>query len=152
MPDVEELFKQLRELPQRQYSDLIRKVDGERRQAVEREERERPPARGMSPLEFAQWIARRHFAIDKGISQILYLPSEAPAEEVRLLEVNELAHIPENAPIEAVDFMPDIEGVTYQLFVADVTPRQFDAILAGRLALPAGWVLEGYQAILPGDR
>ncbi|SIO43228.1 hypothetical protein SAMN05444166_4674 [Singulisphaera sp. GP187] len=152
MPDVEELLKQLRELPQRQYSDLIRKVDGERREAVEREERARPPASGMSQLEFAQWIGRRHFAVDKGISRILYLPNGAPAQEVRLLEVNDLAHIPENAPIEAIDFMPDIEGVPYQLFVADVTPGQFEAIRAGQLPLPPGWMLEGFQAISPGER
>jgi hypothetical protein len=69
-----------------------------------------------------------------------------------LLEVNELAHIPENAPIEAIDFMPDIEGLHYRLFVADVTPRQFEAVQAHRVTLPAGWNLEGSEDITPSDR
>jgi len=108
MPDIEGLYKELLDLPHRQYSDLIRRVDMERRQAIEREEEGHAPDAGMSRDEFARWIGRRHFAIDKGISRIMYLPTGAPPEEVRLLEVNELAHIPENAPIEAIDFMPDI--------------------------------------------
>ena len=150
MPDVDELFRQLKELPQRQYSDLIRRIDVERRHAVEHEEWEHPPGE-MSRDEFAHWMGRQHFAIDRGIVQILYLPNGAPADEVRLLEVNELAHLPENGPIEAIDFMPDIEGVHFRLVVADVTPRQFDAIHADRKALPEGWGLEGSQAVFPGS-
>jgi len=152
MPDVEDLFKQLLDLPQRQYSDLIRRVDGQRRQVVEREEQQQPPQRGMSRDEFASWISRQHFAIDKGISRIVYLPKGAPAEEVRLVEVNELAHIPENAPIEAIDFGPDIEGIPYQVLVADVTPRQFERVGDGRLALPPGWTLEDSREMSPPDR
>jgi hypothetical protein len=101
----------------------------------------------MSKDEFVAWIARQHFAIDKGITRILFLPTGAPAEEVRLLEVNVLASLPENGPVEAVDFMPDIEGVHYTLFVADVTPSQLDAILNGRLPLPNGWQLEGHREL-----
>src|SRR5437868_3459643 len=87
MLDVNDLYRHLLDLPRSKYSDLIRRVDAERRQAVEREERDHPPSGAMSRDEFANWIGRRHFAIDKGISQILYLPSGAPPEEVRLLEV-----------------------------------------------------------------
>lgn len=147
MPNIDGLYKDLLDLPQRQYSDLICRVDRERRQAVEQEEKEHPPEAGMTRDEFARWIGRRHFAIDKGISRIVYLPQGAPPEEVRLLEVNELAHIPENAPIEAIDFMPDIEGLHYRLFVADVSPRQFADIEAHRIGLPAGWTLEGSEDI-----
>jgi hypothetical protein len=151
MPDIEGLYRDLIELPHRQYSDLIRRVDSERRQAIERKEKEHPPDAGMSRDAFARWISRRHFAIDKGITRILYLPTGAPPEEVRLLEVNELAYIPENAPIEGLDFMPDIEGLNYRLFVADVTPRQFEAVQSHRVALPAGWNLEGAEDLTPGD-
>lgn len=105
----------------------------------------------MTRDEFAHWIGRRHFEIDKGISRILHLPTGAPPDEVRLLEVNELAAIPENAPIEALDFTPDLDGMPYRLVVADVTPRQYEAIQVGTLPLPAGWSLDGSQAIPPGD-
>jgi hypothetical protein len=147
MTDLQGLVKQLAELPRDQYSDLIQQVDAERRQAVEREENEHPPRPEMNRDEFARWIARRHFAIDKGIRRILYLPTGAPPEEVRLLEVNVLASIPEAAPVEAVDFMPEIEGITYTLFVADVSPHQLDAVMKDRLALPPGWDLTDHQEI-----
>jgi hypothetical protein len=152
MPNIEGLYKELLELPHRQYSDLIRRVDMERRQVVEREEGEHSPQPGTSRDEFAHWIGRRHFAIDKGISRIVFLPTGAPPDEVRLLEVNELAHIPEAGPIAAVDFAPDIEGLHYRLFVADVTPQQFEAVQSRKVALPAGWDLEGSREITPSDR
>ena len=76
----------------------------------------------------------------------------APPEEVRLLEVNILASLPENGPVEAVDFMPDIDGAHFTLFVADVTPRQFEAIMNRQLPLPKGWQLDGVQEIPVGRR
>lgn len=145
MPNMNELVPTLANLPRHEYAELIRQVDEQRRQAAEREALRHPPRNGMTKEEFVAWIARQHFAIDKGITRILYLPTGAPAEEVRLLEINALASLPENGPVEAVDFMPDIEGAHYTLFVADVTPRQLDAILNGQLPLPRGWQLEGYQ-------
>jgi hypothetical protein len=106
----------------------------------------------MTKDSFVQWIVSHHFAIDKGITKILHLPAGAPEKEVRLLEVNELATIPENGTVQAFDFMPDIEGIDYTLFVADVTPKQLDAILQGEPLLPKGWRLEGYQAFEASDR
>jgi hypothetical protein len=45
-----------------------------------------PP--GVSAESFAQWIARRHLAVDPGIREVIYLPTDSPANEIRLLEVN----------------------------------------------------------------
>src|SRR5579859_3782847 len=110
MPDLNELIGQLVGLPRQQYSEVIKKVDAERRKASERVDQW--PATGSGGKdEFARWVARQHFAIDKGISRIYYLPVDAPAKEIRLLEVNELAQVPQGAPVEAVDFMPDITGL-----------------------------------------
>ncbi|MEO6812139.1 MAG: hypothetical protein ABI353_23770 [Isosphaeraceae bacterium] len=147
MTDLQGLVKQLAELPRDQYSNLIQQVDAERRHAVEQQERAHPPSQTMSRDEFARWIGRRHFAIDKGIRRILYLPTGAPTGEVRLLEVNVLASIPETAPVEAVDFMPEIEGINYTLFVADVSPHQLDAVMKNQLALPPGWDMRDHQEI-----
>jgi hypothetical protein len=152
MTELEQLTEQLKALPRGQYVELIRQVDVERRKTAERIENNHPPGRGMSRDSFVQWIVARHFAVDKGIVKILYLPAGAPEKEVRLLEVNELATIPENGTVEAFDFMPDIEGVDYALFVADVTPRQFAAIMQGKPLLPRGWRLDGHQAFEPGNR
>jgi hypothetical protein len=151
MPNVEELLPLLTSMPRREYADLIRRVDTQRRQAAEREAQKYRPRNEMSKDEFVDWIAAQHFAIDKGLSRILYFPSGAPAEEVRLLEVNVLARLPENAPVEALDFLLDIEGVDFTLFVADVTPRQFDAVMKGELALPKGWQMDGYREIPIGS-
>jgi hypothetical protein len=152
MTELQQLTEQLTALPRRQYVELIRQVDAQRRKTVERIENNHPPGPGMSKDSFVPWVVGHHFAIDMGIAKILYLPAGAPEKEVRLLEVNELAAIPENAPVEAFDFMPDIEGVDYALFVADVTPKQFAAIMQGQLPLPQGWRLDGYREFEPGDR
>jgi hypothetical protein len=48
--------------------------------------------------------------------------------------------------------MPDIEGIHYTLFVADVTPRQLEAIMNRQLPLPKGWQLDGYQEIQEAGR
>lgn len=149
MTQLDQLTEQLKALPRRQYVELIQKVDAERRKEIEREQ---PAGPGMSRDSFAEWVARHHFAIDKGISRILYLPTDAPEKELRLVEVNELASLPENGTVQAFDFMPDIEGVDYTLLVADVTPRQFEAIMQGKPILPHGWRLEGYRLFEPEDR
>jgi hypothetical protein len=152
MVNINDLVPTLAKLPRRQYAELITQVDEQRRQAAEGEAHQQRPRNDMSKDEFVVWIARRHFAIDKGITRILYLPTGAPADEVRLLEVNALASLPENGPVEAVDFLPDVEGLHYTLFVADVTPRQFEAIMNRRLPLPNGWQLDGSQEIVEAGR
>ena len=152
MPTIEDLVPLLSEMPRREYADLIWRVDSQRRRAAEREAQKYRPRNEMSKDEFVDWIAALHFAIDKGITRIVYFPGGAPAEEVRLLEVNVLAHLPENAPIEALDFMTDIEGVNFTLFGADVTPRQIEAVMKGELDLPKGWQMNGYREIPMGEQ
>ncbi len=93
---------------------------------------------------FAKWYAKRHLEIDPGVVEIHYLPTAAPAREVRLLEVNRL--IPEqlDAGLEPIDFGVDIGGTEgHTLVVLDVTPRQWAEIESGRLPLPAGWRQDG---------
>ena len=147
MTNIAEIASTLAKLPRRQYSDLIRQVDEQRRRDAEHESFEQFPHKGMSRDSFVNWIANQHFAVDKGIERIFYLPCGAPEDEVRFLEVNGLASLPEAGPVEAVDFMPDIEGVPFNLFVADVTPRQYDLIMAHKLSLPTGWQLDQAREI-----
>jgi len=47
---------------------------------------------------------------------------------VRLLEINALASLPEKGPVEAVDFMPDIEGLL--LGVRYAAPRPLSELPA----------------------
>lgn len=152
MPTIEDLVPLLSTMPRREYADLIWRVDSQRRRAAEREAQKYRPRNEMSKDEFVDWIAALHFAVDKGLSRIVYFPGGAPAEEVRLLEVNVLAHLPENATVEALDFLLDIEGVDFTLFGADVTPRQYEDIMEGKLALPKGWQMEGHREIPIGEQ
>ena len=99
----------------------------------------------------ARCYADRHRTFDPGVIDIYHLPTDAPAREVRLLEVNSLIPDTTNA-LEAIDFGVDIESENaHTLMVLDVTPLQWDAVREGRLALPKGWTLEGLEA-MPGNR
>ena len=90
----------------------------------------------------ARWYATRHLSLDPTIREAIYLPRGAPANEIRLVEVNALSALPDDAPVEALDFGadPDLPG-GHRLLVADVTPGQWDRIRGGKLALPDGWGL-----------
>ena len=90
----------------------------------------------------AKWYASRHLKTDAGVDCIHYLPTNAPAREIRLLEVNRL--ISESADLEPIDFGVDIgSDNAHTLYVLDVTPAQWDAIDTGLTSLPSGWTLEG---------
>ena len=50
----------------------------------------------------ARWYARRDMETDAGVEQIYYFPTNAPAREIRFLEVNRF--ISEVADPEPIDF------------------------------------------------
>src|SRR4051794_34721649 len=92
----------------------------------------------------AAFYARRHRETDPAISQIHYLPTGAPANEIRFVEVNE--SITGTASPEPIDF--GVEGGTdneHKLIVLDVTPEQWEEIQEDPALLPPGWTLEGSQ-------
>jgi hypothetical protein len=97
----------------------------------------------------AEFYAKRHKKIDSGILQIHYLPTEAPANEIRFVEVNN--SITGTASPEPIDFGPIDFGVAggtveaHRLIVLDVTPEQWQEIQQGTLQLPPGWTLTGSQ-------
>lgn len=94
----------------------------------------------------ARWYARRHMDIDNGVMEIHYLPTDAPAREIRFLEVNGM--ISETTPPEPIDFGVDVgSDNAHSLYVLDVTPSQWEAIRSGDMPLPRGWTLEGSQEL-----
>lgn len=89
----------------------------------------------------ARWYARRHLETDTGVERIYYLPTNAPPNEIRFLEVNRM--ISETTPPEPIDFGVDIGSANaHTLYVLDVTPSQWEAIQKKDMELPAGWVLD----------
>ena len=102
-----------------------------------------PPSRGATSEEFARWLAARHLSSDPAIEKVVYLPAGAPADEIRLLEVNRFLNAPEPDSVEPLDFTPDTDS-PFKVFVADVTGDQWERIQGSPEAmLPARWALEG---------
>lgn len=92
--------------------------------------------------EMAKWYARRHLKTDPGILEVHYLPANAPEREIRFVEVNSLIASRAENPVEPLDFGVDMDSPTeHTLFVADVTPEQWNRIKQGTLSLPNGWSL-----------
>ena len=101
-----------------------------------------PPPPHPSRDEFADWMAKRHLGSDIALDKVVYLPDGAPEDEIRLLEVNRLMRAPEPDEIERLDFTPDIDGIAFKVFVADITHDQWNRIRAGHgTLLPTGWSL-----------
>lgn len=97
----------------------------------------------------AALYANRHKETDPAINAIFYLPTDAPPNEIRLVEVNEA--ITGTASPEPIDFGVDAGSDNeHKLIVFDVTPEQWEEVQAGTLELPRGWALEGSQEVSKG--
>jgi hypothetical protein len=85
--------------------------------------------------DVVNWVVQEHFDIEAGLRQIAVY-SEEEDSVLRLIEVNE-----ETLPTGQVQpfvFSPD-EDVPVPIFIADVTPEEWEEIQKGRISLPKGW-------------
>jgi hypothetical protein len=146
METPQQLARTAEQYDEEQWFEFLDELD-----AVSRRRQQRNPvAPAPASLErdgIAHWIARKHLAADSSIQTVLYLPKGAPADEIRLLEVNDRLALPEaeRGKIEPIDFGLNVQGGSFRLFVADITSEQLDAIKAGHLALPVGWDLADHM-------
>ncbi len=107
------------------------------------------PAATLDRHSTAAAYARRHRAADPAVREIHYLPTAAPPNEIRLVEVNEA--ITSGGAPEPIDFGVDSGSPNeHKLIVLDVTPAQWQKIRKGALALPDGWTLEGSLDVSQG--
>lgn len=82
---------------------------------------------------------------------VYHLKTNSPEREVRLLEVNDLMGEMKDTALEP--FVICGEAGTageHRLAVLDVTPSQWDRLMAGRLPLPPGWSMA--EAVLMGEQ
>jgi hypothetical protein len=92
--------------------------------------------------EEAVELARKHFQIETGMTQIFRLTGSAdvefrPNEPIKLLEVNENT-VP--AGIMPIQFGPSpASGLNYPTIIVEVTPDEFQKIQNQQLELPHGW-------------
>lgn len=92
---------------------------------------------------FAEWLGRQHLGFDKRLALVVYLPAGAPEEEVRLLEVNTGLFPQPGTPIVPIETTPAISDLPFRVWVADITPEEWELIQTNAGLLPAGWSLEG---------
>ena len=144
MPTREEIIEALRQLDPSTFENVINIAFQHRRDPTQAAHaRPLPPG---EPEQFARWLAQRHMSSDPAIERVVYLPTGAPRDEIRLLEVNRFLNPPDNDVIEPLDFTPDIDGIPFKVFVADVTTDQWERIQReSGTTLPVGWKLEGNQ-------
>jgi len=95
------------------------------------------------PAAFAEWLARQHLRFDSRLTQVVYLPAGAGDDEVRLLEINTGLFPEPGNPITVVETTPAVTDVPFRVWVADVTPDEWQQIQSDPSLLPAGWGLEG---------
>ncbi len=96
---------------------------------------------------FAEWLARQHLRFDARLTQVVHLPAGAPEDEVRLLEVNTGLYPAPGNPIVPVETTPAVTDLPFHVWVADVTPDEWNQIQSNPALLPTGWSLEGRQTI-----
>jgi hypothetical protein len=148
MPDREELIQALAQLDPATLEEVVNTAYRQRNnieaaaQAI--------PNNQTTPEQFAQWLAQRHLSTDAAIERVVYLPTGAPENEIRLLEVNRFLNSPDTESIEPLDFTPEMD-LPYRVFVADITSDQWDRVQREpNDFLPPGWRLDDKQLIVRG--
>ncbi len=140
MPTREEIIQALSQLDAGTFEDVINTALLKRGETADASSRIRPdPQEGPEP--FARWLAQRHLSTDPAIQRIVYLPTGAPNDEIRFLEINRFLQPPDDDVIEPVDFSPDDDGLSFKVFVADITSDQWERIQQDPSTLPPGWQL-----------
>jgi hypothetical protein len=101
------------------------------------------PATQFNRDSMAHWYAKQHLKTDPGIRSVFYLPTHSPDREIRFIEINELVVDRNDDTLEPIDFGVDTGMESqHQLFVLDVTPKQWERIEHHLLPLPQGWSLD----------
>jgi len=98
----------------------------------------------------AKELAKKHYQIESGITQILRFIHRADveitrAEPIKLLEVNENT-VPSG--VMPLYFGPaPASGIRYPSVIVEVTPEEFKKIQSHELKLPAGWDWENAEEL-----
>jgi len=88
-------------------------------------------------------IAREHFEVEASLEKVIWFkPDET--QEINLLEINTLT--PATGDVLSFYFPPSDE-VPYDLYLAEVTPEEWQKVLQNEIPLPAGWNLKNYQIL-----
>jgi len=140
MPTREEIIQALCQLDVGDFEDVINTALLQRGDTADAAGRVRPdPQEGPEP--FARWLVQRHLSTDPSIQRVVYLPTGAPNDEIRFLEINRFLQPFDDDVIEPLDFSPDSDDLPFRVFVADITSDQWERIQQNPCTLPPGWQL-----------
>ena len=143
MSDAQQLAMQASQLDPGEYQVFLDQLAEKRKNQFRSQLAENPEDKSRDSV--AKWIAFQHLATDPGITDVWYLPHNAPEEEIRLIEVNHLLRGVEDEETTPIDFGLDIEGINFKLLVLDVKPGQFENLKRRTLPAPDNWSFENAQ-------
>jgi len=99
---------------------------------------------GTEKIQAARALAERHYLVEPGLTHVFRVRSSeerelAGSEPIKVLEVNEDT-VP--AGILPVHFGPTLAiGVPFSSIIIEITPDEYEQLLASKLKLPNGWVI-----------
>ncbi len=86
-------------------------------------------------------LIQEHFDLDESLEKVIWFkPKSMP--EIHLLEINSAT--PATGDVLSFYFPPSQE-VPYPLFLAEVTPEEWQKVLQSEIPLPGGWNLESQK-------
>lgn len=97
----------------------------------------------MNAVELSKKLAYEHFQAEPGLTKIAIFTREND-REIRLLEVNADA-LPSGC-IQPFVFRPSVD-YPVPIFVADVTPKEWQDFEQMRIELPPGWPAKPVEVI-----
>jgi hypothetical protein len=88
-------------------------------------------------------IAREHFGLDESLQKVIWFkPDET--QEINLLEINPIT--PPTGDVLSFYFPPS-DDVPCHLYLAEVTPQEWQKVQQGEIPLPEGWSLANYKEL-----
>lgn len=86
-------------------------------------------------------LIQEHFDLEPSLEKVIWINPEL-STEIRLLEIN-----PETFPSGMVQsfYFPPSDEIPSAMFLAEVTPEEWQKILRNDIPLPEGWTLANYK-------
>jgi hypothetical protein len=86
-------------------------------------------------------LIQEHFALEESFEKVIWFKSKT-TPEIHLLEVNPAT--PATGDVLSFYFPPS-EEIPYPLFLAEVTPEEWQKVLQNEIPMPEGWSLENHK-------
>lgn len=141
MPTAADLAKQVEQLDEEQWLEFLDRLDEVTQRRAARVEPSDSPVH-TSRAKLANWVARAHLLLDRGVQEVWFLPTGAPDSEIRILKVSNQVLMP-SAGLTPMSKALEADGVQFCLVIADVPRKGLDQIKQNPALLPPDWTLEG---------